>query len=355
MESFMRIEQMPGYSLPTLAVWPQPWYEGCLWQMYELKLRKDGSLHWYIGFYEFDTNHVKADVYDTYESAVQIAKKRNLELNITFNQLELAKHERESLQLKIEKEVTRQSRLFGEEQLMLSEGLSRHKETPRPRAEDLILPSNNENIRSSLTEILNETPYVNFVRLKRYGISLLKEGHNDWTTRAKHTKQTAKYFYREKIAAAFGLNGAEHWGKTKSKIREILLPRANQLLQLASVKRMLAEAEILGKKVVVASGFVFWFEENNNVGWVVKEVSYTSAEKSGNTLWKKGTILSKNHGRIVVLPYIKENGELVQGHTKNAPHDGIAKPRHPKEYVELPYEVLDDDLMLGLFGELKYE
>ncbi|MBU2894583.1 hypothetical protein KO495_14830 [Colwellia sp. D2M02] len=81
----------------------------------------------------------------------------------------------------------------------------------------------------------------------------------------------------------------------------------------------------------------------------------SEAEKSGNTLWRRGTILSKNHGRIVVLPYEKENGEFVQGHTKNAPHDGKAKPRHPKEYVNLPYEVLEDDLMIGLFGELKYE
>ncbi|UAL43696.1 hypothetical protein K8B83_02045 [Shewanella inventionis] len=238
---------------------------------------------------------------------------------------------------------------------MLSEAIRRHQETPRPSVNEIVLPDNCESILDSLMEILNETPYINFVRLKKYGISLLRDKGHDWSTRAKHTKQTAKYFYRERIAAAFGLNGAEHWGKTKSNIREILLPRANQLLQLASVKRMLDEAEQQGKKVVVASGFVFWFEESGNVGWVVKEVSYSDAEKSGNTLWKKGTILSKNHGRIVVLPYVKENGDLVQGHTKNAPHDGKAKPRHSKEYVELPYEILEDDLMIGLFGELKYE
>ena len=39
------------------------------------------------------------------------------------------------------------------------------------------------------------------------------------------------------------------------------------------------------------------------------------------------------------FPYIKVNGEKVQGHTKNAPHDGKAKPRHPSEYVELPFLV----------------
>ena len=351
----MRLEQMHGYALPTLATWPQPWVESCLWQMYELKLCKDNSLKWYRGYIELETNRVKADIYESYELAVEAAVERNNELSEKITNLTLPISEKQSLLLKVEKIVTRQSRLIGEEQLMLSEGIRRHQKTPRPSANSIVLPNDCGSLLEPLMAILQETPYITFVRLNRYGTSLLREKEHDWSTRAKHTQQTAKYFYREKIAAAFGLNGAEHWGKTKSKIREMLLPRANQLLQLASVKRMLAEAEQQGKKVVVASGFVFWFEENDNVGWIVKEVSYSEAEKYGNTLWKKGTILSKNHGRIVVLPYIKENGEFVQGHTKNAPHDGKAKPRHPKECVELPYEVLEDDLMIGLFGELKYE
>lgn len=48
-------------------------------------------------------------------------------------------------------------------------------------------------------------------------------------------------------------------------------------------------------------------------------------------------------------------GEKVQGHTKNAPQDGKALPRHPGQYVTLPFEILDGDLMIGLFGELHYE
>lgn len=65
--------------------------------------------------------------------------------------------------------------------------------------------------------------------------------------------------------------------------------------------------------------------------------------------------LCKNHGRIVVLPYIKENVERVQSQTKNSAHDGKAAPRHPDLYVTLPIEMLDGDLMIGLFGELQYE
>lgn len=135
----------------------------------------------------------------------------------------------------------------------------------------------------------------------------------------------------------------------------MLLPRANELLQLASVKRMLSEALSKGQKVLLVDGFVFWFEDHNQVGWTVKEASDSGAGAKGNTLWKEGTIISKNHGRIVVLPYIKENGDYVQGHTKNAPNDGKALPRHRDEYVELPFEVLNGDVMRGLFGELYYE
>ncbi|MGY3258705.1 hypothetical protein ACVWWS_000159 [Pseudomonas chlororaphis] len=66
-------------------------------------------------------------------------------------------------------------------------------------------------------------------------------------------------------------------------------------------------------------------------------------------------VISKNHGRIVVLPYIKENGQKVQGHTKNSSHEKKALPRHPDEYVEVPFEVLRGDLMIELFGGLPYE
>lgn len=72
-------------------------------------------------------------------------------------------------------------------------------------------------------------------------------------------------------------------------------------------------------------------------------------------MWKEGTIRSTNHGRLVILPYIKESGEQVRGHTRNGPNDGRAKPRHPDHYVDIPFAQLDGDLMIGLFGELPYE
>ncbi|KAA0636527.1 hypothetical protein E2K69_19570, partial [Escherichia coli] len=55
---------------------------------------------------------------------------------------------------------------------------------------------------------------------------------------------------------------ASGWRKTTKLscvIRSMLLPRANRLLQLASVKRMLDEALRNGQKVLVVGNFVFWF------------------------------------------------------------------------------------------------
>ncbi|MFP1681582.1 hypothetical protein ACLD0W_03670 [Alloalcanivorax sp. C16-1] len=135
----------------------------------------------------------------------------------------------------------------------------------------------------------------------------------------------------------------------------MLRPRANKLLQLASVKRILNDARSRGLRVLVLGGFVFWFEDNKSFGWSVKTLGDSTNSEKGKTLWVEGRILSKNHGRIVILPYIKENGDHILGHTKNSPHDGKALPRHKDDYVELPFEMLEDDLMIGLFGEIKYE
>ena len=88
------------------------------------------------------------------------------------------------------------------------------------------------------------------------------------------------------------------------------------MLQLASVQRLLAEAFARGERVLVSNGLVFWYEEDGGIGWQVKETSSTR-ESDGSTVWKEGTIRSTNHGRLVILPYIKEDGEQVRGHTKN--------------------------------------
>lgn len=347
---------MPGYRYPTLAVWPEPWYEVNRWHIHEFKLLPDGTTKWYKGWIECEDGHCKADVYDSLHEAILVAEQRN---SLLFKQISTLAYEKEalrSIELKTIKSIQCKSRLANEEELMLTEAMRRAESTERVNIKDLELPEESEFLRDQLFETLNRMPYLKVVMLKGtpYAKILYKESKTKWSKPYTVTKRAAQYAARATIANGFGFSSRAHWGKTKARIREILLPRANQLLQLASVQRILADARTRGQKVIVCNGYIFWYEEDGNIGWQIKQTTESSGLQ-GVTVWCEGTILSKNHGRLVVLPYIKENGEHIQGHTKNAPGDGRAKPRHPEQYLELPFETLKDDLMVGLFGELSYE
>ncbi len=352
----MRRTKIRGYSLQELASWPQPNYETMSWLMYSLKLDEENTLQWYRRYIEKDDKTgLFVDFYDDYSSATEQAAKLNKETTKNIEQLILSKPEKDSLILKIEKALTAKTRLMNEEQLMLEVAIKKHANDIRIDHDELVIEPEIEKVRTHLHSILSEMPYLEIIYLYRYGSLLYLNKDNVWVRGSLPRKKAGKIYYQERIARGFGLSGLAHWGKTKAAIRAILLPRANQLLQLSSVKRMLLDAQLKGQNVLIVDGFVFWFEEKNNIGWVVKIANDSAANTKGNTLWKEGTIISKNHGRIVVLPYIKENGDYVQGHTKNAPNDGKALPRHSDEYVELPFEILKGDFMRGLFGELIYE
>jgi hypothetical protein len=352
----MLLSQMPGYAYPTISIYPVPWYEnGGLWVMRAFKVKPDGTLKWYRHFVDKGTGNAHGDVYTDFLSGNAVAKEFNKGIRERVNDLDFDDEVKLSLSLKAEKEVIAEERLAQEEQLMLAEAIKRSATFPRPDIESLVLPKDGEKYRDDLFACLSESPKVNVVQLKNHRVSLARKGQVDWSTVVITNARSGKYVFRERIASGFGLVGTDHWGETKAKIRDMLLPRANKLLKIASVQRLLDEALARGQYVLVVGSFVFWYEQGKEVGWTVKSLGNGGASKEGETLWKEGKIVSKNHGRIVVLPYKKENGELVQGHTKNSPKDGPALPRHDDYFLELPFEVLDGDLMIGLFGELPYE
>ncbi|KPG96022.1 hypothetical protein AEQ67_19035 [Pseudomonas sp. RIT-PI-q] len=338
--------------LPSLACWPQRSIErDDVWNIFELQLKRDGLLDWFLR----ESIEFGPIVYRNLDDALNECRSTNAQLIGIVDTLALSAAERLSLRLKVEKAITSEERLMKEERWMQAEAMRRHASAPRPKAEDLILAADLEALREPLFDILKRYPYVRRARISRYGITLKRAGDNDWTVRDAHTQKTAIHCSREKTSRGFELDGSEHWGRTKAAIRAALLPRANQLLQETGFKMMLDDALRRGQRIVVCGGFVFWYEEGNTVGWTVKQLAQSGSGKEGYTLWEKGTIVSTNHGRIVVLPYIKESGELVKGHTKNAPHDGKAKLRHPNHYVDLPFETLEGDLMYDLFGRIQYE
>ena len=78
-----------------------------------------------------------------------------------------------------------------------------------------------------------------------------------------------------------------------------MLPKTNKLLQLASVQRLLAETKLKGQFVLVSNGYVFWYEEDGNIGWTIKQTDSTLSDNKGNTVWLEGKIESMNRTGFV--------------------------------------------------------
>lgn len=343
----------------VLAVWPhyRPLFER--WFMQELIDKGELAPIWRERMVPGDNDAVFADHYPDRDAAIAAANALNPSLRQAFSARSMDPIVKRSLELKIDKALQAKQRLQEEEALMLTEAMRRHVNEKRPEVASLKLAPESERYRQDLAEQLARMPYLRVAKVgrsnNRWTHSLLYQGPDGVWSKPYHAgEQAALTAERAKIANGFALSASTHWGKTKASIRQILLPRANQLLQLASVQRMLAEALARGERVLVSNGIVFWYEPDGGIGWQVKETSSTR-ESEGATIWKEGMILSTNHGRLVVLPYIKESGEQVRGHTKNGPNDGRALPRHRDHYVEIPFQLYDGDLMIGLLGELPYE
>ncbi|MDR3473568.1 MAG: hypothetical protein P4M09_18070 [Devosia sp.] len=340
---------------PILAVWPEYRAWDGVWHMIEFAEGEPHEPQWRDRRIPAG-DHVKADVYLDEQSATLAATALNTHLAATLDSRNVEEVVKTSLRLKARKALQAKTRLATEEKLMLQEAMARHRNTLRPSEVELYLPLPSEPYRAQLYQQLTEMPYLDVVLIGRlYQATLLfRDKDNRWSKPFRAGKAGAQKAQRAKIANGFGMNATLHWGKTKARIREILLPRANQLLKLASVQRLLDEARARGERILVVGSVVFWYEEDDSIGWQVKTVAPTE-DADGTSTWEEGSIVSKNHGRIVVLPFVKEDGERVSGHTRNAPGDGPAKPRHPDHFVTVPFKRLNDDLMIGLYGELPYE
>lgn len=343
-----------------LAVWPiyDPVAE--MWWMHEIIENEDHEIEWREHYYPLADGHIKAEGYPDKAAAIQSANEKNLVFTEKLLSSDRDPILKQSLQLKTRKSLQSKERLQNEEALMLSEAIKKHANDERVLIEELKIATESEQYRNALFEQLNAMPYLKLVRLGKSATNhhgncvLYKNMDGSWSRPYFVGKKGVISSERAKIAQGFGFSEHDHWGRTKVKIRQILLPRANQLLQQASVQRLLAEALAKGDRVLVSNGVVFWYEPDGNIGWQVK-TTYSNKASENSAIWIEGKIHSTNHGRLVILPYIKDNGEQVQGHTKNAPHEGPAKPRHPDHYVDIPFKLYDGDLMIGLLGELPYE
>lgn len=92
----------------------------------------------------------KVQSFEQYEEARKEATAFNSGIATRVAELDLPAEIQTSITLKAEKEITVLTRLADEEHLMLNEAAKRNAHLPRPRSEDLILPSGLESLRDKL-------------------------------------------------------------------------------------------------------------------------------------------------------------------------------------------------------------
>lgn len=298
----------------------------------------------------------RAEVERDEAEAKQLARKLTRDLGHDLDIAVLGENGQSSTMLKLSKAYLASRRREDEEAMMFLEAKRRHAGTVAPPRTAITAGSGED--ADDIHRALQELPYLRTIVVGRgvtRSLAHSTDGSN-WRrlTNGYISRQGATWGHRARIADAFGLHPAEHWGRTKAAIRKILLPGAIDMLQLQPMKEMLAAALAAGRHAVVLDRFVFWYEPEGGIGWTVKEIGAHDSAHADAVEWAAGTIISKNFGRIVVLPFIKDDGTHVAGHTRNAAGDGPARPRKPGEAKEIAFTRLQGDAMLGLLGELHY-
>ncbi|MDN4633890.1 hypothetical protein QCD71_20415 [Sphingomonas sp. PsM26] len=328
------------------------------WFLEDLKIGSNGEPRW-VKHREMTSHGFMAPALREDETSARAdARRLSRELSPDVDLDKLNENGADSRSLKLSKAIVSSRRHDEEQALMLTEARRRNAGLVPPHLQQLTVACDGEEEIAELHDKLKELPYLRIVVLGR-GITRRLYFSQDglvWVraTNRYLSRRGAEIAYRARISDGFGLSAVEHWGKTKAAIRRVLLPRAIELLQLEPMKAMLATALAQGKTAVVLDRFVFWYETDGSVGWTVKELGNPTRSDSDPTEWSQGTIISKNFGRIVVLPFTKDDGERVNGYTRNGPGDGPAKPRSPDAYKEIAFERLSGDTTLGLLGELPY-
>jgi len=344
----------------TPAYWVRTKFEAYFdrWFLEDLKFSATGEPRW-VKRREITRHGLMAPAFRDDEATARAdARRLSRELSPDIDLDKLSENHADSRSLKLAKAVVASNRHDEEQALMFAEAKRRHAALVPPKIDQLTLSGGREEERSELYRKLLDLPYLRMVTLGggvTRAIYISQDGVA-WrrATNGYLSRRDAEIVHRARISDGFGLNAFEHWGTTKAAIRKILLPSAIKLLQLEPMKVMLAEALAQGRTAVVLDRFVFWYESDGTVGWTVKELGSPGKSDSDPAEWAQGTIISKNFGRIVVLPFTKDDGERVNGYTRNGPGDGPAKPRVPGQHKEIPFTRLSGDAALGLFGELPY-
>lgn len=149
---------------------------------------------------------------------------------------------------------------------------------------------------------------------------------------------------RAVIADAFGMDPKDNWLKVRGALLKMLKPINLDMLHRKDVQEALEGARAAGRTLVVIRQLAFlWDEEAGK--WQLREVERRDgATATSYSLWAEGPIESTNYGRIIVLPYVKEDGTKVVGYTRSAPYEGRADRRAETKVIRFAvYDELGRD------------
>lgn len=207
----MRLDQMPHYSKPTLAVFPFLDFNiGWRWHLRALKLFPDSNLQWTRYFYDSGDGHARGTAFNDYTEAMNAANEFNQRTSELIFQAVTDPTHLASITLKVEKALTAADRIRNEEDLMEAEAIRRNAHLPRPAIQDLELPSDMESLRAPLYEQLERAPYLHLVAVKRYNICLARVSDTEWKSLGALNTKRSKACFRETIARGFGMEGTDH-------------------------------------------------------------------------------------------------------------------------------------------------
>lgn len=144
----------------------------------------------------------------------------------------------------------------------------------------------------------------------------------------KYTKWAVKRSVadRAEITDAFGIDPLCHWGVTRGKLLRLIKSGWLDLAHRSDVKTALDKARERGIDLVIIQSRAFVWSDSE---WRERDVDRkrSTMQGAGSQAWLKAEIVSRNYGRVIVLPFVRDDGVVVPGHTRNPPHEGKSPPR----------------------------
>ncbi|HEY8612574.1 MAG TPA: hypothetical protein VIL69_14965 [Roseomonas sp.] len=199
-----------------------------------------------------------------------------------------------------------------------------------------------EDVLEQIHEVLSGEPWLRHLIVRQEGWPnlLSSEDGLHWQEKCRSFPVSSRTDKARMAALADAYGPVVDWNSPWHIIRPRLLTviksKELDLLHRADVLAALDRARQVGKELVVFGHVAYQWVDGE---WRLREVVRRdrNGRSPGATLWVQGPIVSRNYGRIIILPFIKSDGTENSGYTRNSPYEGEAPPRAEPKLI--PFEV----------------